>query len=672
MAADFYPGAGPTHTSAIRYPAEVATTARRIEDLERQAGIIMRIFARAGFEPVSPPVIQPADLLFDLVGEDLRGRTYVFTDPEGAELCLRNELTIPTCRLYAARHGTDAVPARYAYNGLVFRWQATGGSSARPREFGQIGIESFASPDGARAEAEVLALMSESVRAAGIRAPRIQIGDLGLFRALLEAIEMPDRWRQRLHHHFWTPRSFHRQIGELVEPTAFDGGLPVGLLHTIATRPPEAAAAIVERHLELAGLAVTGTRTVEEIAELAAGHADDRGSRPLPRSAADLIEAYLAIRAPAPEATRRIRALLEPAGIDIGPALQAFDDRLALIAEEGIEPAQLSFSAGFGRTFEYYTGFVFEVSAAVLGDSLPLGGGGRYDTLVSAISGGAAVPAVGAALHSERLLLAAQGRRDEETVAAPPVSSARRVTERLVLAIPSKGRLMEDTTALLGRAGFTVERIGDARGYRGELLGLDGVEIAFVSASEIAKLLKSGEVHLGVTGEDLVRETIPDAEETFELVAKLGFGHADVVAAVPDFWIDVDTMADLEEACALYRRRHGKRMRVATKYTNITRRFFGGHRYGAPDVPEAVTIYRLVESLGATEGAPAAGTAELIVDITSTGSTLKANGLKILADGVMLRSEANLVASNVARWSPAQSEARAALVERLRKVLGGA
>jgi ATP phosphoribosyltransferase len=138
------------------------------------------------------------------------------------------------------------------------------------------------------------------------------------------------------------------------------------------------------------------------------------------------------------------------------------------------------------------------------------------------------------------------------------------------------------------------------------------------------------------------------------------------VVAVPDFWVDVATMADLEEAAVLYRRRHGKRMRVATKYANMTRQFFAGHRFGSGDrVPEVVTLYRLVESLGATEGAPAAGTAELIVDITSTGSTLKANNLRVLNDGVMLKSQATLVASKAASWSPDQQALRAQLLDRL-------
>ncbi|MFM9938130.1 MAG: ATP phosphoribosyltransferase [Hyphomicrobiaceae bacterium] len=236
----------------------------------------------------------------------------------------------------------------------------------------------------------------------------------------------------------------------------------------------------------------------------------------------------------------------------------------------------------------------------------------------------------------------------------------------LILAVPSKGRLMEDTSDVFAKGGMTIAKTGNGRGYRGEITGIDGVEISFVSASEIAKLLRSGEVHMGVTGEDLVREMMADADQKVEFASKLGFGHADVIVAVPEFWIDVRTMADLEEAAVLYRRRHGARMRVATKYTGLTRRYFAGERFGgAARSPAHVSMYRIVESLGATEGAPAAGTAELIVDITSTGSTLKANGLRILDDGIILKSEANLVASRTATWSEPQQAARAALLTRL-------
>ena len=227
---------------------------------------------------------------------------------------------------------------------------------------------------------------------------------------------------------------------------------------------------------------------------------------------------------------------------------------------------------------------------------------------------------------------------------------------KLTLAIPSKGRLMEQTTELFARSGLTLRKVGHARGYRGEIDRLPDVDIAFVSSSEIAAALKNGSVHLGITGEDLIRETIADADTRVTFCKPLGFGFADVVVAVPAWWIDVTTVADLEDAALAFRRHHGRWPRVATKYMNITRRFFAAKGFGD---------YRIVESLGATEGTPAAGTAELIVDITTTGETLRANGLKILDDGVILKSQANLVAADAAVWTPGLQAIRAEIVRRL-------
>lgn len=226
----------------------------------------------------------------------------------------------------------------------------------------------------------------------------------------------------------------------------------------------------------------------------------------------------------------------------------------------------------------------------------------------------------------------------------------------LILAVPSKGRLQENTAAFFARAGLVFSQSRGARDYRGTLKGVPDVEVAFLSASEIVNQLATGAVHLGITGEDLIREQIPQADEAVELLTPLGFGHANVVVAVPQAWIDVRTMADLDEVAADLRARHGRKMRVATKYVNLTRRFFA---------EKGVADYRIVESLGATEGAPGAGSAELIVDITTTGATLAANALKILDDGVILRSEANLVASVRAPWTGKARAAASAVLARI-------
>jgi ATP phosphoribosyltransferase len=226
----------------------------------------------------------------------------------------------------------------------------------------------------------------------------------------------------------------------------------------------------------------------------------------------------------------------------------------------------------------------------------------------------------------------------------------------LVLAVPSKGRLQEAATAFFAAAGLEFVSGRGARDYRGSITGLAGVEVAYLSSAEIVGQLAAGAAHLGVTGEDLVREQVADADRRLLLLAPLGFGRANVVVAAPQAWIDVRNMADLEDVASAFHARRGERIRVATKYPNLTRRFFASHGIGD---------YRIVESLGATEGAPAAGSAELIVDISTTGATLAANALKILDDGVILRSQANLVAARAARWSATARQSARAMLSRI-------
>jgi len=229
-------------------------------------------------------------------------------------------------------------------------------------------------------------------------------------------------------------------------------------------------------------------------------------------------------------------------------------------------------------------------------------------------------------------------------------------SEPLIIALPSKGRLKEQAEAWLGDCGFRLEIDGGERGYRASLKGLPGAEVRLLSASDIAHSVDTGEVHLGLTGEDLLRERGGDVDGRVMLLRALGFGRADLIVAAPQSWIDVETMADIDDVAHLYLARTGRRLRVATKYHVQTRSFFAA---------KGVADYRIVESLGATEGAPAAGAAELVVDITTTGATLAANNLKILKDGVILKSQAQLAASLIASWS----EAQLAVLTRLMSVI---
>jgi ATP phosphoribosyltransferase len=226
----------------------------------------------------------------------------------------------------------------------------------------------------------------------------------------------------------------------------------------------------------------------------------------------------------------------------------------------------------------------------------------------------------------------------------------------LIIAVPAKGRLQENAEEFFARAGMKLVKPRGARDYRGEVAGMPGVEVAYLSASEIADALAQGTIHLGVTGEDLLRESIPDMDRRVVIIEGLGFGFANVVVAVPQAWIDVRSMADLDDVATAFRLKHDRKMRVATKYINLTRDFFS--HLGIVD-------YRIVESSGATEGAPAAGSAELIVDITTTGTTLAANGLKIVDDGTILKSQANLVASRGAAWGETERETARRILDRI-------
>ena len=224
------------------------------------------------------------------------------------------------------------------------------------------------------------------------------------------------------------------------------------------------------------------------------------------------------------------------------------------------------------------------------------------------------------------------------------------------LGVPSKGRLMDKTFAWFGARGVTLRKAGTEREYAGVVDGIDGVELVLLSAGEIPRELAAGRIHLGVTGSDLVREKLANWDQRVRELAGMGFGGADLIIAVPQAWVDVDTLDDLDAAAAAFRRKHGFRMRIATKYHRLVRDFLREN---------GVADYQLVDSQGATEGTVKNETAEAVADITSTGETLRANFLKVLSDGMIHASQATLFKSLTAEWSDAD---RATLV-RLKEML---
>jgi len=226
----------------------------------------------------------------------------------------------------------------------------------------------------------------------------------------------------------------------------------------------------------------------------------------------------------------------------------------------------------------------------------------------------------------------------------------------LKLGVPSKGRLMDKTFQWFADRGVILRKSGSEREYAGAVEGIDGVELVLLSAGEIPRELDAGRIHLGVTGSDLVREKLSSWDQRVVEVAQLGFGGADLVIAVPEGWVDVESIDDLDAVAAAFRAHHGFRLRIATKYHRLVREFLRIN---------GVADYQLVDSQGATEGTIRHETAEAVADITSTGETLRANGLKILGDGLIHASQATLFRGRCSPWTQAQRETLKTLISKI-------
>ncbi len=376
-----------------------AEGAIEFEALEAQAGSLMTLFSSKGYERVAPSFIQPANLFLDRIGETLRARTYIFHDPNGEELCLRPDLTLPVCRVFLER-GAPAGIAKFCYNGPAFRIQEGKPDRLRPREFRQAGVEYFGSRSPA-ADLEVLALTIEAVRESGVRSFTIRVGHLGIFKAILNALSMPPRWRERLARAFWRHAAFARELATLSSPRS-------------SGRQSVPTAALTEdgllNYLDASGIPIVGLRRPAEIVKRLQDRAADASEPPLAPETVRLIEGYLQIRGEAAAALDAIAALADSAQLNLsGLLLEARSLFEGLKAFAG--PAPIFFQADFGRHFEYYTGMVFQIEISGAGVAGQIAGGGRYDGLIRALSRGANdVPAVGAALHTERLLAAASQR----------------------------------------------------------------------------------------------------------------------------------------------------------------------------------------------------------------------------------------------------------------------
>jgi len=350
-----------------------------IDALNGQAVTLLKLFAAHGYARQEPAILQPAGLFLDRSGEEIRRRTFTLADPSGRDLALRPDLTIPICK-HAVECGLK-LPARISYNGPVFRHAH---APQKPVQFFQAGVELLGEADAAAGDAEILGLAIAAVRAAGLADFRIRMGDLGLFGALVDALKLPAHWRSRLKRHFWRAgyvETLLDRIGHSAESARLpkDKAAIAALLDSQGEAPP------------------AGRSRAEVIARAEAAEV-----LMLDANVAGAITRLLDISGPAEKALGEVRALLKTAGITLEREVAAAENRLAVLTALGVDPGRIEFTAHFGRSMEYYTGFVFELRSA--DGAVELAGGGRYDNLLELLGAPRAVTAVGCAIHTERLL----------------------------------------------------------------------------------------------------------------------------------------------------------------------------------------------------------------------------------------------------------------------------
>jgi len=351
-------------------------------------------FLAAGFARLEPPVLQPASVFLDMSGEDIRGRLYLVSDASGAELCLRPDYTAPVCLAYLASPEAGK-PAQYAYLGPVFR--------ARPGQSGemlQTGLESYGRADVEAADAEILALALEAAELAGAGPLKVKIGDAKLFDSTLSALALPDVWLRRIR------RGLAR--GRALETVLANGGgqgalSQSGVLAALESADHAGAKALVEDLLAIAGIATVGGRSAGEIADRFLEQAAQRSQSHVGSEQQEAIRRFLAIVGDPDSASRQLRALAGDAKLDLGATLDSFDQRVGFLAARGLPIETFTYSAGFVRDLDYYTGFVFEAVDAADPTARPAVGGGRYDGLARRLGAAADVPAIGAAVWIGRL-----------------------------------------------------------------------------------------------------------------------------------------------------------------------------------------------------------------------------------------------------------------------------
>ncbi|WP_153770816.1 ATP phosphoribosyltransferase regulatory subunit [Labrenzia sp. CE80] len=362
---------------------------------------VLALFRDAGHDKVSPPILQPADVFLDLVGEDIRRRLFLTNGTDGEDLCLRPDFTIPVCRLHL-ENGAAERQASYCYHGPVFRQRADGLG-----EIHQIGAESLGRGDFVAADADMLALSVQAVNQFGLSDLDIRIGDETLFVEVLKGLDLPVVWQRRLRDLFGDTEKLSEALSRMAggEANSEDERRDVrlGFLSALEGAEPTAAHAVVEDLLSIAGISAVGGRTPGEIADRfleQAQLANGAGSNP---KAAEILRRYLAISGPADTAARELATFAAETGIDLSEPLASFRDRLDALTAKGLATHTLTFAADFGRRLDYYSGFVFEIHGLDTPSDQQLVGGGRYDKLVQLLGAETEVPAIGFSLWLDRI-----------------------------------------------------------------------------------------------------------------------------------------------------------------------------------------------------------------------------------------------------------------------------
>jgi ATP phosphoribosyltransferase regulatory subunit len=359
------------------------------------ADALLLSFAQAGYERSEPAILQPAEPFLDLSGEDIRKSLYLTTDASGEELCLRPDLTIPVARDYLSSPRAGQ-PAGFSYLGAVFRYRW-----GRPSEFLHAGIESFGRQDRAAADAEMLALALEAIAAFGVNEVEIRTGDVALFNALIDALQLFPVWRRRLIKDFNRKLDLSHDIEQLTLKTAPGRNEYEGVLAALAGSDRKAALALVTDLMSIAGTTNVGGRTVAEIADRFLEQSTLKAGA-LPRDASHIIKRFLAISGDPDDAVAQLRALASDAKLDITAAIDQLESRVGFMAARGIDVRRARFSTAFGRGLDYYTGFEFELHRAGNGTE-PLVAGGRYDGLMTQLGSAEPIPAVGFSIWVEAL-----------------------------------------------------------------------------------------------------------------------------------------------------------------------------------------------------------------------------------------------------------------------------